>query len=62
MKKLVLILTVFAAIAALYAAQNIACANYACGLKPLPPLGCSMSDAVCICDNAGNCQWVWICN
>lgn len=32
-----------------------------CGLKPLPPLGCSNSDAVCMCDSAGNCHWVWQC-
>jgi len=35
-------------------------ANMKCGLKPLPPLGCSSSDAVCQCDSNGNCQWVFV--
>lgn len=33
----------------------------ACGLKPLPPLGCDYNDeAICICDE-DECHWVWIC-
>lgn len=35
--------------------------NLRCGLKPLPPLGCKSSDAVCMCDSDGNCQWVFRC-
>ncbi len=35
--------------------------NMACGLKPLPPLGCSSSSAVCLCDASGACKWVFSC-
>lgn len=31
-----------------------------CGLKPMIPLGCT--DAVCLCDGEGNCDWVYICD
>lgn len=35
-------------------------ANFACGLKPLPPLGCVIG--ACVCDQNGqNCQWTTIC-
>jgi hypothetical protein len=37
-----------------------ACAQMGCGLKPIPPLGCKYSDAVCRCDGSG-CEWVWYC-
>lgn len=37
-----------------------ACAQGGCGLKPLPPFGCSSNDAVCRCDGSG-CEWVWYC-
>lgn len=34
--------------------------NMACGLKPLPPLGCQVG--ACMCDQYGqNCQWTFIC-
>lgn len=33
----------------------------ACGLKPLAPLGCSASNARCVCDADGNCHWVFDC-
>lgn len=36
-------------------------ANMACGLPPLPPLGCKVG--ACVCDQNGqNCQWTFICN
>jgi len=41
-------------------------ANYKCGMKPLPPLGCKRSDAVCICERTGpygsgeTCRWVFM--
>lgn len=31
-----------------------------CGLAPMVPLGCQ--DAVCVCDEDGDCRWVFICN
>ena len=43
-----------------------ASANYKCGIKPLPPLGCKRSDAVCICERTGpygsgeTCRWVFM--
>ncbi len=34
--------------------------NLACGIPPLPPLGCRVGR--CICDQNGqNCQWEFIC-
>lgn len=47
------------------ATPECAHANYRCGLKPLPPLGCKRSDAVCICERSGDygqtrCRWVWV--
>jgi len=34
--------------------------NLSCGLRPLPPLGCS--NPVCMCDQNGrNCQWIFQC-
>ena len=36
-------------------------ANFRCGLKPLPPLGCRVG--ACVCDsNGNNCQWTFICS
>jgi hypothetical protein len=55
MKKFKLIL------AALLLTSTAAYGNFQCGLKPLPPLGCTQNDAVCICDEYG-CRWVFICN
>lgn len=31
-----------------------------CGLPPLPPLGCSGVEPVCVCDGDGDCDWVFI--
>jgi hypothetical protein len=47
--------------AALVLAAPAAASSLACGLKPLPPLGCSSSGAVCVCDADGNCRWVFVC-
>ena len=35
--------------------------SMACGLKPLLPLGCSSSNAQCLCDAHGNYSWVFSC-
>ena len=32
-----------------------------CGIKPIPPIGCTFEDAVCICSANGNCQWIYAC-
>lgn len=32
-----------------------------CGIKPIAPIGCTSDDAVCICDNNGNCEWMFVC-
>ncbi len=38
-----------------------ALANLACGLPPLPPLGCKVGP--CVCDKDGkNCQYTFICS
>ena len=34
--------------------------NIKCGLPPLPPLGCSIGDAECVCTE-GECYWIWHC-
>lgn len=40
-------------------------ASLSCGLKPLPPLGCSYNDAECVCVQQGigqkSCWWQWRC-
>ena len=41
-------------------ASTAAYANMQCGIKPIPPIGCSSSNAVCQCDSSGNCQWVFV--
>jgi hypothetical protein len=33
--------------------------NLSCGLMPIPPVGCSRSNAQCVCDASGRCQWVF---
>lgn len=35
-------------------------ASLQCGIKPIPPIGCSSADAMCICDEDGNCYWVFV--
>jgi hypothetical protein len=32
-----------------------------CGLQPLTPLGCDADRAVCACNAAGSCQWIFEC-
>lgn len=35
--------------------------SMACGLAPLPPLGCRVGS--CQCDQSGqNCSWTFVCN
>ena len=40
-------------------------ANALCGIAPIPPIppiGTSHCDAVCVCDETGmNCRWEFIC-
>jgi hypothetical protein len=33
-----------------------------CVIEPIPPIGCSWGDAYCICDEDGECYWVWECS
>lgn len=35
-------------------------AAHGCGLPPLPPLGCSAPQPICLCDEYG-CRWVFVC-
>lgn len=56
MKKLILL-----AVTALTLTAGTAYANFQCGIKPLPPLGCEWSDAQCVC-SGGHCEWVFICD
>ena len=38
-----------------------ATANINCGVKPLRPIKCGKkAQAVCMCDEHGNCKWVWV--
>lgn len=30
-----------------------------CGVRPVPPVGCSRQSAVCACDSDNNCEWVF---
>jgi len=57
MHRVLVLVAVLFATSALPATAN----TMACGLKPLAPLGCSSSDARCICDAQGNCKWVFSC-
>jgi hypothetical protein len=36
-------------------------ANLACGIPPIPPIGCSRDQAICLCNDYGNCEWVFMC-
>lgn len=36
--------------------------NWQCGARPVAPIGCTWDDAVCVCDNSGNCQWMFFCD
>lgn len=34
--------------------------NLACGIPPIPPIGCQVG--ACVCDeNRNNCQWTFVC-
>src|SRR3989442_690422 len=38
----------------------VAQSSLACGLAPLPPLGCTVG--ACVCDQYGqNCHWTFVC-
>ena len=32
-----------------------------CGIKPIPPIGCSSENAVCVCDESEECEWKFVC-
>lgn len=49
MKKLLIIITLFTTPA------------YACGIPPIPPVGCFGGQAQCVCTPDGNCHWIYIC-
>jgi len=34
--------------------------SLACGARPIPPLGCKRENAVCICDEDGECYWAFV--
>jgi hypothetical protein len=34
--------------------------NMACGIPPIPPVGCKIGD--CVCDETGRCRWTFVCN
>ena len=40
--------------------QSVVSANINCGIKPIPSIGCSDADAVCVCDDDGNCAWQFV--
>lgn len=35
-------------------------AGLTCGFRPFTPVGCSKGSAVCVCDEYGSCNWVWV--
>lgn len=38
----------------------VAQVSLACGIAPIPPIGCKVGP--CVCDQSGNnCQWTFIC-
>ena len=38
----------------------VAQSSLACGIAPIPPIGCRVG--ACVCDQNGqNCQWTFIC-
>jgi hypothetical protein len=32
-----------------------------CGIRPIPPIGCKMNSARCVCNAQGQCDWVFDC-
>lgn len=61
-KYLVIFAIVTSAFAYLYNPNCAKAYGYGCGFKPFPPLGCDRDDAVCICDEDGDCNWIFICD
>jgi len=40
---------------------RVAQSSIACGIAPIPPVGCRVG--ACVCDqNRQNCQWTFVCN
>lgn len=63
MKKLILAVLIAIPISVFLLAQKPAnSSTVQCGIKPIAPIGCKSSDAVCVCDADGNCQWVFYCD
>lgn len=50
----------FLVTALLLAVSTTATANYGCGIRPIPPIGCTGTWPTCVCDEDGNCVWVFI--
>lgn len=41
--------------------QRLAQSSIACGIAPIPPVGCRVG--ACVCNqNRTNCQWSFVCN
>jgi hypothetical protein len=40
--------------------QSVIPVNIKCGIKPIAPIECSNADAVCVCDEDGNCAWQFL--
>ncbi len=57
MKRLIIISIVFSLLVITPFAIT---ASIKCGIKPIPPIGCSSASAQCVCDADGNCNWVFI--
>ena len=58
MKKLITIITL--SLTLLIPASSYAWGGYACGLEPLKPMGCLNGQAMCVCDDFNNCNWVFV--
>lgn len=44
----------------IYGPHSIKDYNFKCGLKPIPPIGCSSNSARCVCSNS-YCTWQFDC-
>jgi len=56
MKIILALVFVFSSIVSTAYAQNIAC-----GIQPIPPIGCNSNSAHCVCNAQGQCHWVFDC-
>lgn len=44
----------------LYLTIQLALSNFGCGFEPFKPFGCEKAEAVCFCDDSGECKWIFI--